>query len=76
MKYKVKSDFDYDPAGRADNPQPTTFHKDEIYEFEPYTGKCCRPGEMVLKTHILPENNNGWVWKPEYIDEHFEILED
>jgi len=76
MKYRVKFDFYYDPAGRADNPEVTKFCKGEIYEFEPYTGKFSQPGEMVLLTHISPENNNDWIWRPGDFDIHFEPVGD
>ena len=76
MKYRVKEDFTYEPSGRADavGSSSTQFRKGEIYELEPYTGKCCKPGEMSLKTKIYPECNNGWVWKPKFMEEHFEKL--
>ena len=76
MLYRVKETFKYEPAyGRVDDESITTvFNKGEIYEFEPYTGRCCKPGEMYLVTKIEPKMNQNWVWKPDYIEKHFEIV--
>ena len=78
MKYIVRQDFDYEPAyGDVNNKEQTThFKRGEVYEFEPYLGKCHKDGEMSLKTHILTECNNGWVWKAEDFNKHFELALD
>jgi hypothetical protein len=73
-KYSVKEDFDYSPTyGNTNDEKLTThFKKGEIYEFESYLGKSHKEGEMSLKTHIFPEVNNGWVWRAEFFNKHFE----
>ena len=70
MLYRVKETFKYEPAyGRVDDESKTTvFNKGEIYEFEPYTGRCCKPGEMQLVTKIEPKMNQNWVWRPDYFE--------
>lgn len=72
-KYIVKEDFDYNPSygDTTDEKRTTHFKKGEVYEFEPYLGKCHKEGEMSLVTHILPEMNNHFVWKAEFFNEHF-----
>jgi len=72
-KYIVKEDFDYNPSygDTTDEERTTHFKKGEIYEFEPYLGKCHKEGEMSLVTHILPEMNNRFVWKADFFNEHF-----
>ena len=76
MLYRVKETFKYEPAyGRVDDESKTTvFNKGEIYEFEPYTGRCCKPGEMQLVTKIEPKMNQNWVWRPDYFEEKFELV--
>ena len=76
MLYRVKETFKYEPAyGRVDDESKTTvFNKGEIYEFEPYTGRCCKPGEMCLVTKIEPKMNQNWVWRPDYFEEKFELV--
>ena len=76
MLYRVKETFKYEPAyGRVDDESKTTvFNKGEIYEFEPYTGRCCKPGEMQLVTKIEPKMNQNWVWRPDYFEENFELV--
>lgn len=76
MLYRVKETFKYEPAyGRVDDESKTTvFNKGEIYEFEPYTGRCCKPGEMQLVTKIEPKTNQNWVWRPDYFEENFELV--
>ena len=72
-KYIVKEDFDYNPSygDTTDEERTTHFKKGEVYEFEPYLGKCHKDGEMSLVTHILPEMNNNFVWNAEFFNEHF-----
>lgn len=75
-KYIVKEDFDYNPSygDTTDEERTTHFKKGEVYEFELYLGKCHKEGEMSLVTHILPEMNNHFVWKAEFLNEHFRKL--
>lgn len=73
-KYRVKKDFYYNPYGTALPYNSTHFKKGEIYEFEPYTGKCCKAGEMSCKSNLQPSYNNGFVWRPDFFNEHFEIV--
>lgn len=68
MIYKVRKNFEYSPNGHT----PTIFREDTLFEFEPCdSSEHCEPGSMRCKTRLFPDENNGYVFEPDYFKQHF-----